>query len=122
MKFKKIILPVLSLGLLSLALASCGGTDAKDASSNNTKVDTGENTGDTVEPEKNSWGMTKDASINGLKSSYNVYQKDKAKNDIEAANFDANSYNKLAEECKKTWKDFASLMKTEELPESLPIV
>jgi peptidoglycan hydrolase CwlO-like protein len=42
MKFKKIILPVLSLGLMSLTLASCGGTDAKDAtiSSQNEQIST----------------------------------------------------------------------------------
>jgi len=42
MKLKKIILPVLSLGLMSLTLASCGGTDTKDAtiSSQNEQIST----------------------------------------------------------------------------------
>jgi hypothetical protein len=72
------------------------------------------------EAEENGCGLTKEASIQGLKNTYNRYQKAIAINSVGIANYFADSYAALAEDSKKTWKDFASLMKTEGLPEALP--
>jgi len=98
----------------------------KDIWSNiTTKVDTVEtvdntdDTTDTTEPEKNILGLTKEESITELKITYTNYQGAIDINDFKYANIFAGSYFVLAEDSKKTWKDFASLMKTEGLPESL---
>jgi hypothetical protein len=85
-------------------------------------VDNTDNTGDTTEPETNSWNWTKKDSITVLKKNYREYQSAISKNDIEGANEAANSYAIIAKDSKKTWKDFASLMEAEGLPESLPII
>jgi len=85
-------------------------------------VDNTDDTGDTTEPEKNGWGLTKEASITGLKTTYDKYQRAIAINSFGNANKFAGSYANLVTESKKTWKNFASLMEAEGLPESLPII
>jgi hypothetical protein len=85
-------------------------------------VDNTDDAGDTTEPERNSWNLTKEGSILSLKINYKQYQSAISKNDIEEANDAANNYAIGAEDSKKTWKDFASLMEAEGLPESLPII
>ena len=85
-------------------------------------VDNTDDTTDTTEPEKNIWGLTKEASIADLKITYTNYQGAIEINNFRYANLFAGSYFALVEDSKKTWKDFASLMKTEGLPETLPTI
>jgi hypothetical protein len=83
-------------------------------------VDNTDDTDNTVEPEKNSIGLTKEASITGLNNCYKKYKSAEAKSNVKA--MFAEDYNALATESRKAWKDFASLMEAEGLPESLPII
>ncbi len=104
-------------------------TVGKDIWSNiATKVDTlktVDNTDDTdnsEEPETNDWGLTKEVSIKNLKHSYETYKEAQTRNNVNWINDAALAYNAIVEDGKETWKDFASLMEAEGLPESLPII
>jgi hypothetical protein len=116
---------VLIGGIVFFTLTPTGKKMLKDYV---TKVDTVEtvdntdNTDNSEEPETNSRGLTKEASINGLKGTYEDYKGAQTKNDVDDMNFAARTYNALAKEGRKTWKNFASLMEAEGLPESLPII
>ena len=101
----------------------------KDIWSNiTTKVDTVEtvdntdDTDNTVESETNNNGLTKEKTLDALKQIYAKYQKTKVQNKVDQTNYFANNYNCIVEDSKKTWKNFASLMEAEGLPESLPII
>jgi hypothetical protein len=85
-------------------------------------TDNTDNTDNSEEPETNSRGLTKEASINGLKGTYKTYKEAQTKNDVDDMNFAARTYNALVKDGRKTWKSYASLMEAEGLPESLPII
>lgn len=115
---------VLIGGIVFFTLTPTGKNMLKDYVTKVDTVETVENTDNTdaTEPEENAWGLTKEASITGLKTNYNSYQQAIAKNKTESANIFAINYNNFAVDSRKTWKDFASLMVAEGLPESLPII
>ena len=110
-------------GIVFFTLIPTGKKMLKDYAST-IKVDTVETVEDTkntedTEPEKNGFGITKEVSIEKLKILYKSYQAALARNSAKGMNNSAISYNNLVDESKKCWKDFASLMEANNLPNAL---